>query len=112
MNRRGFITAILAAPLAAVGIFAGNHTKEGAWVEMIAGRMAGPDAFAKFKGPVAIWTMPSKYKVQWVLIEFGDGRITRHEVYPGKSMKLPFVHLKRELWDGSILDSEIDRLGV
>jgi len=40
MKRRGFIAAILAAPLAAWGYFAGNH-------HLVAGRMAGPDAFAK-----------------------------------------------------------------
>lgn len=32
MNRRGFIAAILAAPLAAWGIFAGNHLKPIKWI--------------------------------------------------------------------------------
>lgn len=86
LTRRGFITAILAAPLAAVGSFAGNHS--GSWVEMIASdcHIGKPSTF---KGVTGMWT--NLYKDEdplkpWVYLEFADGRIIRHE----KFTKLPF----------------------
>lgn len=92
MNRRGFIAAILAAPLAAVGSFAGNHN-EGSWVELIASdcHIGNPETF---QGPVAIWTVDHIYPdADWVLLEFGDGRVLRHQKYTHKQVKLPFVNI-------------------
>lgn len=90
MDRRGFIAAILAAPLAVVGSFAGNHT-EGCWVEMIASdcHISKPETF---KGPTEMWTnvFPGK---NWVLIKFGDGgKIVMKEEWQGKH-GLPWVRL-------------------
>ncbi len=90
IDRRGFIAAILAAPLAVVGSFAGNHTEaEGAWVEMIASdcHISKPETF---KGPTEMWTniFPGK---NWVLIKFGDGgEIVMKQEWHGKS-GLPWV---------------------
>ena len=88
IHRRGFIAAIFAAPLALLGSFAGNHN-------LVAGRLAGPDAFAKFKGSTEItemWTniFPGK---NWVLVKFGDGgTIISKEEWHGKS-GLPWVSI-------------------
>lgn len=87
MNRRGFITAILAVPLVPLGIFAGNHNAEGSRVELGASAKPYYDAVKDFKGPTALWT---NLHGDWTYIEFGDGRVVRNERWHGK--KLPFAH--------------------
>ena len=89
MNRRGFITAILAAPLAVVGSFAGNHKK--VWAIHMPS-FKGDMHISKpstFKGPVGMWTnlFPDK---DWVYVEFGDGKIVRIEEWHGKN---PLFHV-------------------
>ncbi len=87
MKRRGFIAAILAAPLAAVGYFTGNHniTYQTASI---------------FASPKVIWTniYPGK---DWVRIEFGDGgKIISKQKWPGK--KLPFVSMGEGIYEAKL----------
>ena len=59
MNRRGFVAAILAAPLAVWGYFAGNHTSyqtaaispsaEGTWVMLVGTEIKGQTCIMKLQ---------------------------------------------------------------
>jgi len=56
LNRRGFVAAILAAPLAAVGSFANNHTVT--WAEFVAfmkGTKMGPYKTASISPSKGTW---------------------------------------------------------
>lgn len=98
MNRRGFIAAILAAPLAVVGSFdAGPLT----WVASDIHR-------SSFKGPVAIWTVAHIYPdADWVLIEFGDGKVIRHQKYTHKQVKIPFVSMGDGMHEGHLAAGDL-----
>jgi len=86
MNRRGFIASILAAPLAAWGYFAGNHSVDGTWVTF-----ASDIHMGSFKNTTTMWMTQIHPNKDWMYITIADGKIIRHERWPGK--KLPFVDM-------------------
>ena len=90
MNRRGFIAAILAAPLAAWGYFAGNHSVAGQWVTF-----ASDIHIGSYK-TTSMWVHGFKGD-GWVFFEFSNGKIIRKQNWPGKN--LPFIDMGEGLYE-------------
>jgi len=104
MNRRGFIVAIFAAPLAALGSFAGNHNTItwAEFVKFIKAIRSAPSAYEtanissgkhKMLGVwVEIKATPAQQKTIFFMdIDYGSGRLVRYQRWPGKDM--PFVRM-------------------
>jgi len=102
MNRRGFVVAIFAAPLAALGIFAGSHNTI-TWAEFVAFMKAtkmGPYKTATISSGkhkiLGCWvelkaTPTQEKKIFFMDIDYGSGRLVRYQRWPGKDM--PFVRM-------------------
>lgn len=90
-NRRGFMAAMFAAPLAALGNFAGNHNLAGSGVELTSDCHIGEPS--SFTVVTDIWTnlYPDS---PWVHLQFSDGRIIRYENWD----KIPFHPMGNTCW--------------
>jgi len=99
-NRRRFITAILAAPLVALGSFAGNHGNDGAWVTFSSDIHMG-----SFKNTTTMWMTQIYPNKDWVYITIADGKIIRNERWPGK--QLPFFDMGDGMYEVSLASGDL-----